>query len=104
MAFQAHSDSLFERRVSLMLITMLPGAGVNRTLLQRLLRGWALALALRRKAPRSTEQHARWTCSRCPTCLEVELDHDVFMRVLQGEVHQPPGVGEQGQPPQAGSP
>ena len=37
-----------ERRVSLMLITMLVAAvGVNRTLLQRLLGGWAFALAFR---------------------------------------------------------
>ena len=37
------------RRVSLMLITMLVAAvGVNRTLLQRLLGGWAFALAFRR--------------------------------------------------------
>ena len=39
-----------ERRVSVMLVTMLISAmGVNRTLLQRLLGGWAFALAFRRE-------------------------------------------------------
>ena len=40
-----------ERRVSLLLITMLVAAvGVNRTLLRRILGGWAFALACRREA------------------------------------------------------
>ena len=51
MASQRRSDSPHERRVSLMLITMLVAAvGVNRTLLRRLLGGWAFALAFRREA------------------------------------------------------
>ena len=46
-AFQAHSDSLL---TSLMIITMLVAVvGVKRTLLQRLLGGWAFALAFRRE-------------------------------------------------------
>ena len=44
---------------------------------------------------------ARWTCSRCSTCFEVKLDHVVFIPILQGQAHQPPGTGESDQPPQA---
>ena len=48
MAFRAGSP--LERRVSLTPVTMLISAvGVNRTLLQRLLGGWAFAIAFRRK-------------------------------------------------------
>ena len=50
-ASRALSVSLSWRRVSLMLITMLVAAtGAHRTLLQRLLGGWAFALAFRREA------------------------------------------------------
>ena len=34
---------------------------------------------------RTTEQHARRTCSRCTTCCEGEVDHDVFVPFFEGK-------------------
>ena len=41
----------------------------------------------------TTEQHAQCTCSRCTACFRVKLNHDVFISILQGQAHQPPGTG-----------
>ena len=46
----------------------------------------------------TTEQHARWTCSRCSTCFEVELGHDVFVPFFRRHALQPLETGEPDQP------
>ena len=50
-------------------------------------RGERRACSPRLKRRRTSEQHARCTCSRCTACSEVEVDYFVF---LPGEPDQPP--------------
>ena len=40
------------------------------------------------------EQHARWPCSRCTTCFEVDLGHVVLLPFLRRQAHQSLGHGK----------